>query len=111
MAGDEDNGNFHPGLSRSPLQIKPAKSRLPHIEHLAAGHVRALAPQEQCMPRRELLSPAQREALLALPTDEGELIRHYTLGADDFYLIRQQQPARIRRTAMLFAFPGSINRR
>jgi hypothetical protein len=40
------------------------------------------------MPRRELLSPAQREALLALPTDEGELIRHYTLGAEDLHLIR-----------------------
>jgi hypothetical protein len=42
------------------------------------------------MPRRELLSPAQREALLALPTDEGALIRHYTLGTDDLHLIRQQ---------------------
>jgi TnpA family transposase len=43
------------------------------------------------MPRRELLSPAQREALLALPTDEGELIRHYSLGADDLHLVRQHR--------------------
>jgi len=31
------------------------------------------------MPRRELLTSAQRAQLLAFPADEGELIRHYSL--------------------------------
>jgi hypothetical protein len=36
------------------------------------------------MPRRELLTPAQREQLLAFREDAGELIRVYTLSeADD----------------------------
>ena len=35
------------------------------------------------MPRRELLSEAQREDLLALPADEAEFIRHYSLAAED----------------------------
>ena len=67
------------------------------------------------MPRRELLSPAQREALLALPTDEGELIRHDTLGADDLNLIRQHRGSNnqlgFAGTALLFTFSGSIARR
>jgi hypothetical protein len=56
MASDEDNGNFHPGITRSPLQIKPIESRQPHIEHQAAGHVSALAPQE-LLSRGEELGP------------------------------------------------------
>lgn len=43
------------------------------------------------MPRRELLSPAQRTALLALPGDEGEFIRHFTLSAQDMALIQQRR--------------------
>ncbi|MCY4757279.1 Tn3 family transposase [Pelomonas aquatica] len=35
------------------------------------------------MPRRELLTPAQREQLLAFPTDEAELIRLYSLSETD----------------------------
>jgi hypothetical protein len=31
------------------------------------------------MPRLELLSPAQREALMAPPSDISECIRYYTL--------------------------------
>jgi hypothetical protein len=31
------------------------------------------------MPRRELLSSAQREELLSFPTEEVDLIRYYTL--------------------------------
>ncbi len=46
MAGDEDDGNFHGDLSHSILQIKPAQSGQLHIEHQAAGHIGALAPQE-----------------------------------------------------------------
>lgn len=35
------------------------------------------------MPRRELLSEGQREDLLALPADEAEFIRRYSLAAED----------------------------
>ncbi len=35
------------------------------------------------MPRRELLSDGQREDLLALPADEAEFIRRYSLAAED----------------------------
>ncbi|MDA3807944.1 MAG: DUF4158 domain-containing protein [Thiomicrorhabdus sp.] len=35
------------------------------------------------MPRRQLLSESQRAELLALPSDEGEFIRRYTLLAED----------------------------
>ena len=35
------------------------------------------------MPRRELLSGGQREDLLALPADEAEFIRRYSLATED----------------------------
>ena len=35
------------------------------------------------MPRRERLSPAQRAALVGIPTDREGLTRHYTLSARD----------------------------
>jgi len=40
------------------------------------------------MPRRELLTPAQREELLAFPTEEVDLIRNYTFSAHDLAVIR-----------------------
>ncbi len=43
------------------------------------------------MPRRAALSAAERNALLAIPTDEGDLIRHYTFGEQDLALIRQRR--------------------
>ena len=43
------------------------------------------------MPRRELLSPAQRAALLALPQDEGEFIRRFTLSTRDLAFIQQRR--------------------
>jgi len=43
------------------------------------------------VPRRELLSPAQREELLTFPTDERSLIRHYTLTSKDIAIIRQHR--------------------
>jgi hypothetical protein len=33
--------------------------------------------EKENMPRRELLTSAQREVLLAFPTEEAELLRHY----------------------------------
>ncbi|RZF24084.1 Tn3 family transposase [Paraburkholderia sp. UYCP14C] len=43
------------------------------------------------MPRRELLTPAQRFQLFAFPEDEGELIRLATLSAEDFAFVRQHR--------------------
>lgn len=40
------------------------------------------------MPRRAILTPADRQNLLALPETEAELIRHYTFSETDLTLIR-----------------------
>jgi TnpA family transposase len=45
------------------------------------------------MPRREVLTPAERESLVAFPTDESELIRHYTLNRLDRTFVRQHRGA------------------
>ena len=39
------------------------------------------------MPRRSVLTEAQRTALLALPENEADLVRHWTLGPDDLHII------------------------
>lgn len=43
------------------------------------------------MPRRELLTSSERLELLAFPTDEGELIRLYTLTKTDLDFVRQHR--------------------
>jgi len=43
------------------------------------------------MPRRSILSVAERDSLLALPDAEDELIRHYTFSEPDLSLIRQRR--------------------
>ena len=43
------------------------------------------------MPRRELLTAAEREELLAFPAEESELIRRYTLTRGDRTFIRQHR--------------------
>jgi len=43
------------------------------------------------MPRREILSPAQREALLVIPVDRASLIEHYVLSEQDLSLIRRRR--------------------
>jgi hypothetical protein len=43
------------------------------------------------MPRRSILSAAERESLLALPDTQDELIRHYTFSEPDLSLIRQRR--------------------
>lgn len=45
------------------------------------------------MPTRELLSPAQRDQFLSLPTEMSDqmLARYYTLSDDDRGLIRQRR--------------------
>ena len=40
------------------------------------------------MPRRSILSAAERESLLALPDTKDELIRHYTFSETDLSIIR-----------------------
>lgn len=45
------------------------------------------------MPRRALLTPAQREALMAVPTNEATLARHWVLGDADLRVIaRRRRP-------------------
>ena len=43
------------------------------------------------MPRRVTLTDRQRDALLRLPVDQGELLRHYTLSDEDLGHIRQRR--------------------
>jgi TnpA family transposase len=43
------------------------------------------------MPRRSILSPAERDSLLALPDAKDELIRHYTFNETDLSIIRQHR--------------------
>ena len=43
------------------------------------------------MPRRSILSAAERESLLALPDTKDDLIRHYTFSESDLSIIRQRR--------------------
>jgi len=43
------------------------------------------------MPRRSILSAAERDNLLALPDAQDDLIRHYTFSEPDLALIRQRR--------------------
>ena len=43
------------------------------------------------MPRRSLLTSAERTALLAIPLTEDEMIRHYTFSEADLVVIRQHR--------------------
>lgn len=45
------------------------------------------------MPRRSILSPAERESLLAIPDTEDACIRHYTLSETDLAIVRQHRGA------------------
>ena len=45
------------------------------------------------MPRRSILSTAERESLLALSDNKDELIRHYTFNETDLSIIRQRRGA------------------
>ena len=44
-----------------------------------------------CMPRRSILSAAERKSLLSLPGTKDDLIRHYTFNEADLSLIRQRR--------------------
>lgn len=64
------------------------------------------------MPRRSILSAAERESLLALPDTKDELIRHYTFSESDLSIIRQRRgrPNRLGFAVQLcyLRFPGVI---
>ncbi len=56
------------------------------------------------MPRRSILSAAERESLLALPDSKDDLIRHYTFNDTDLYhptAARASQSAGLRGAALL----------
>ena len=64
------------------------------------------------MPRRELLTSAQREALLAFSKEEAELLRHYTFSTHDFAVIRRCRGDHnrlgfggLRSNSVTYAFP------
>jgi TnpA family transposase len=66
------------------------------------------------MPRRRVLTDAQREALLALPTRETDLIRHWTLGTADLAVVERRRGHHNRLGFALqlcaFRFPGRLLR-
>ncbi|MGA8476907.1 MAG: DUF4158 domain-containing protein [Chthoniobacterales bacterium] len=41
------------------------------------------------MPRRSTLTPAERESLFAVPTDEVELVRRYAFSEQELSVIQQ----------------------
>ena len=60
------------------------------------------------MPRRSILSAAERESLLALPDTKDELIRHYTFSETDLSIIRQRRgPANRLGFAVQLCYPVS----
>ena len=64
------------------------------------------------MPRRSILSAAERESLLSLPDTQDELIRHYTCSETALSIIRQRlSPANRLGLAVQLCylrFPGVI---
>lgn len=61
------------------------------------------------MPRRSILSAAERESLLALPDTKDELIRHYTFSESDLSIIRQRRgPANRCPGPDCFAMPAFL---
>ena len=45
------------------------------------------------MPRRQILTKRQREAIFSLPKDQSELTRHYTLNDEDLLHIAERRGA------------------
>ncbi len=64
------------------------------------------------MPRRSILTDRQRSALFDLPTDDAELLQHYTLADDDIEHIRGRRKAENRLGFALqlcaFRYPGRL---
>jgi TnpA family transposase len=66
------------------------------------------------MPRRRLLTDAQRADLLALPTREADLARHYSLSPEDLALVatRKRPETKLGLALQLCAlrYPGRLLR-
>lgn len=45
------------------------------------------------MPRRIVINRSRLDAMLALPTSEAEIIRHYTLSAEERALVTRRRRA------------------
>jgi hypothetical protein len=60
------------------------------------------------MPRRELLTAAQREALLAFPDEEENLLQHYVLRVRDLATSRRPQSAGLCGTTCYLRYPGRV---
>lgn len=64
------------------------------------------------MPRRSILSAAERESLFVLPETNEELIRHYTFSESDLSIINQRRGSanRLGFAVQLcyLRFPGNI---
>ena len=62
------------------------------------------------MPRRSILTPAERESLFAVPTDEVELICRYAFSEQELSVIQQHRGDHnrlgFRRAALLHALSG-----
>lgn len=56
--------------------------------HLPRNPVRPAGNVRLTMPRRNLLTPAERAALLAFPTSDDELTQHCTCSEPDLSVIR-----------------------
>jgi hypothetical protein len=59
-----------------------AGHRIAKVGTIAVSKYR-IHDQDRCMPRRELLTAAQREALLAFPEEEENLLQYYVLSVRD----------------------------
>jgi uncharacterized protein DUF4158 len=58
------------------------------------------------MPRRSILSAAERDSLLAMPDTKGEVIRHFTFNETDLSIIRQHRgPANRLGFAVQLCYP------
>ena len=68
--------------------------------------------EPQTMPRRHILTERQRKALFDLPTDEGDLLRHYTLDDNDIEHILTRRHAHNKLGFALqlcaFRYPGCL---
>ena len=63
----------------------------PRVWHQSGNPLSIPAHGRLTMPRRSLLTPAERASLLAFPTTDDELIRHYTFSEFDLASIRQRR--------------------
>jgi hypothetical protein len=81
------------GVESRPQRFGPGKKPSVNMRGKPEFIAAFFPPNESLrpMPRRELLTPAERVELFAFPADEGELIRLATLSKSDLAFIRQHR--------------------